>query len=330
MKKNTTESAKKYSHLNLAEREEIAIGLENGMNQREIALLLGRNPSTISREIKRNNPVMRNVRYRANRAQLKAEERKTQSHKRQRIPNKRLRRFICKQLKMGYSPEIIAFNATEKNERWKTNYETIYQWIYHDRPDLIPFLTKSHKKRRKRGSGRHKRCPKVPNRIMIDKRPDYINLRSRIGHWEIDTAVSRQSKAAIMVLVERKTRYVCIKKLPAKTAYDMHKNTVRILQKFPRKCRRSITYDNGTENAFHELTNEKLLTKSYFCTPYHSWEKGTVEHCIGIIRRFYPKKTDWNIVSQWDLNKVARFINNRPMKLLGFKTPYQAFVALVA
>jgi len=325
MKKNTSKAAKKYSHLSPAEREEISIGLENGKKLCEIALLLKRSPSTISRELKRNSPLKNNVRYRANRAQLKADERKTESHKRQRIPNKKLRRFIYKYLRKGYSPEIIAFKASEENKRWKTNYETIYQWIYKERQDLIPYLARSHKKRRKRGSGKQKRCPKVPNRVMIEQRPDYINLRSRVGHWEADTIISRQSKAAVMVLVERKKRYVIIKKLTAKTAFYMHNAVVKSLSIFPKNVRRSVTYDNGTENAFHELTNKVLGTKSYFCNPYHSWEKGTVENIIGIIRRFYPKKTDWNDVSQWDLNKVARFINNRPMKLLGFKTPYQVF-----
>ena len=141
MKNITLERSKKYSHLSLAEREEIAIGLENGQKQCEIATLLKRNPSTISREIKRNNPSIRTVRYRANRAQLKAEERKQEKLNRKRLPNKRLRRFIIKNLKKGYSPEIIAFLATAKNSRWKTNYETIYQWIYNERKDLIPFLT---------------------------------------------------------------------------------------------------------------------------------------------------------------------------------------------
>jgi len=131
-----------------------------------------------------------------------------------------------------------------------------------------------------------------------------------------------------MILVERRTRYVIIKKLHAKTAYCMHKATVKSLTDYPPEIKQSLTYDNGTENTLHELTNIALGTKSYFCNPYHSWEKGTVENVIGIIRRFYPKKTDWNNISQWDLNKVARFINNRPMKLLGFKTPYQVFVAL--
>ena len=330
MEENTSKSTGKYSHLNLKEREEIAIGLEMGLKQSEIALKLKRDPGSISREIKRNKSSIGIGRYRVSWAQFKADERKRLSHKRKRIPQKGLRRYIYKWLKKGYSPEIIAFKAREKNIRWKTNYETIYQWIYNERRDLIPFLTRSHKTRRKRSSDNKKRCPKIPNRTMIEKRHDYINLRSYIGHWELDTAISRISKAAIMVLVERRTRYVIIKKLIAKTAYHVHNAAVKSLKDYPPKLRQSITYDNGTENSLHELTNKVLRTQSYFCTPYHSWEKGSVENVIGIIRRFYPKKTDWNIVTQWDLNKVARFINNRPMKLLGFKTPYQVFVALAA
>ena len=330
MEKNTSESVNKYSHLTLREREEIALGLEIGLKQREIASTLNRSPSTISREIKRNKLYTRGAKYRATWAQFQTDERKKNSHKKLRIPNKKLRRFIQKLLKKGYSPEIISVMAFKKNERWKTNYETIYQWIYNDRKDLIPFLIKSHRIRRKRGSAKQKRCPKIPNRTMIEKRPDYVNLRSEIGHWEIDTAISRKSKAAIMVLVERKTRYVIIKKLTAKTAYFMHNATVKSLKDYPANMRQSITYDNGTENTLHQLTNKVLGTKSYFCNPYHSWEKGTVENIIGIIRRYYTKKTDWKNIAQWDLNKIARFINNRPMKLLGFKTPYQVFVALAS
>jgi IS30 family transposase len=329
MKKSTPKKVKKYSHLNLAEREEIAIGLESSIKQGEIAKKLNRSPSTISREIRRNNPSIRTVRYRANRAQLKADERKEIKSKRQRIPNKRLRRFICKNLRKGYSPEIIAFKAFEKNNKWKTNYETIYQWIYNDRKDLIPFLVRGHKKRRKRGSAQQKRCPKVPNRTMIEQRPDCVKLRSHAGDWETDTIISRQSKAAIMVLANRKCRFIILRKLNSKNAYSMHVAIVESLESFPSRFRNSITYDNGTENARHELTNELLGTKSYFCNPYHSWEKGTVENLIGIVRRFYPKKTDWNCITQWDLNKVMRFINNRPMKCLGFKSPLQV-IALAA
>jgi IS30 family transposase len=165
---------------------------------------------------------------------------------------------------------------------------------------------------------------------MIEKGPDYINLRRGIGDWETDTIISRQSKAAVMVLANRRSRLIMLKKLDRKTALLMHKAQISSLEDLPPHVRNSITYDNGTENAFHELTNKALGTKSYFCNPYHSWEKGTVENLIGIVRRFYPKKTDWKNVTQWDLNKVARFINNRPMKCLGFKSPYQVHVALAA
>ena len=329
MEKNNSKNVGKYSHLSLEEREEIAIGLEKGLKQYEIAKLLNRDPSAISREIKRNIFILNYVVYRAHVAQRRADRRNRRSHKRRRIPNKRLRRFICNHLKNGYSPEIIAAEAAKKNIKWQTNYETIYQWIYNDRKDLIPFLTRSHKKRWKRARGKNKRS-KIPNRVMIDKRPEYINLRSRIGHWEIDTAISRMSKGAIMVLAERKTRYVIIRKLEAKTAVSVHYASVKSLKELPSKVRKSLTYDNGLENALHERTNKILGTKSYFCNPYHSWEKGTVENMIGIIRRFYPKKTDWNKITQLDLNKVARYINNRPMKLLNFRTPYQVFVALAS
>jgi IS30 family transposase len=300
------------------------------MKRYEIASLINRSPSTISREIKKNIVYKDIVRYRAIYAQRGADYRKKFKDKRQRIPDKRLRRFICKNLKKGYSPEIIVFLALKKNNKWKTNHETIYQWIYSDRHDLIPFLTRSHKKRRKRGNATQKRCPKVPNRVMIEKRPDYVKLRSRVGHWETDTIISRQSKAAVMVLAERRSRYVIIKKLEVKTAYCMHKSIVASLEGFHEKLKKSLTYDNGTENALHELTNEVLGMKSFFCNPYHSWEKGTVENLIGIVRRFYPKKTDWKTITQWDLNTVAKFINNRPMKCLGYKSPLQALVALAA
>jgi IS30 family transposase len=329
MKKISSNKGEKYSHLTIEEREEIAIGLENGLKQSEIAFILKRSASTVSRELKRNHSSLSAIQYRASWAQYKTNERKRNSCQRDRIPNKRLRRFIQKYLQKGYSPEIIAHMAIKKNNRWKTNYETIYQWIYNDRKDLIPFLVKAHKKRRKRGSAKQKRCPKVPNRIMIEHRPEYINLRSYIGDWETDTIISRQSKAAVMVLVERKTRYTILKKLDAKNAYSMHKAVVKSLIKFPSSLRKSITYDNGTENTLHELTNNVLGINSYFCNPYHSWEKGTDENIIGIVRRYYPKKIDWQKVTQWDLNKVACFINNRPMKCLGFKSPYQVIALAV-
>lgn len=270
MKNNSAETTKKYSHLSLEEREEIAIAVEKGKKLCEIVHLLGRSTSTISRELKRNCPPLNKVKYRAHRAQKRADGRKKQKERRKRLPNKRLQTFISKQLKQGYSPQIIAHKAKEQNCKWKTNHESIYQWIYKERNDLIPFLVRSHKKRRKRTAENKKRCPKIPNRTMIDQRPAYINLRSCIGHGEADTIISRQSKAAVMVLVERQKRFIILKKIKSKTAYEMHNALVKSLKGFPCDIRQSITYDNGSENALHEKTNALLGTTSYFCNPYHS------------------------------------------------------------
>ena len=163
---------------------------------------------------------------------------------------------------------------------------------------------------------------------MIDKRPGEIATREEPGHWEADTAVSRQSKGAICAAVERKSRYLIGKKMNAKTAKEMDNALVTSLEKLPKHLCLTITYDNGTENANHEKTNEALNTKSFFCNAYHSWEKGSIENRIGMIRRVYPKKTDWGLISQEELDIVVKQVNTRPMKCLGFKTPEEVFVAL--
>ena len=183
-----------------------------------------------------------------------------------------------------------------------TNYESIYQWIYGDRRDLIRLLARSHRVRRKRGSAKNKRAVRVPNRVMIESRPASVANRNEPGHWEADTAVSRQSKFAIALVIERKSRLCRLTLIEAKTAQNMHQAMIKSLSKIPSKLLKTITYDNGTENAKHEATNRALKIKSYFCNPYHSWEKGSVENCIGLVRRVYPKKTDWALITQSDLD----------------------------
>jgi IS30 family transposase len=239
--------------------------------------------------------------YRSNQAQKRYEERKEKSHYRKRIPNKRMRKYIVRKLKKTWSPELIAGRIAIDLPGFHVSHETIYQWIYSERKDLISYLVQQHKKRKKRGSLKQKRMPKVPNRTMIDERPKYIANRKTAGHWETDTAVSRQSKAAIMAAVERKSRYLMGRKLKSKSAACMNKALIKSLQTLPRQLLKSLTYDNGTENAFHEVTNAVLKTSSYFCNPYHSWEKGSIENRIGIIRRFFPKKTNWALISQASL-----------------------------
>lgn len=328
MYRNTTNAQRKYIHLSLAEREELSVGLHSGKRIADIARDIGRNASTLYREIKRNNAPVNNVQYRAHRAQIRADERKNACHQRKRLATPEIQKYVTKKLREGWTPEIIAGKLPIDKPGLRTNHETIYLWIYNNQRDLIKHLPRAHRNRQKRSNIKHKRCIRVQDRTMIDCRDPHVQYRNEAGHWETDTAVSRQSKAAITATVERKSRYLIVKKIRGKTAKHMHNAVVNSLKKLPQRLRKTITYDNGTENAYHKLTDQVLKTKAYFCNPYHSWEKGSIENRIGMIRRYFPKKTNWSLISQQQLDRVVKKINTRPMKCLGFRTPEEVFVAL--
>lgn len=328
MERNTTNKQSKYRHLSCSEREEISVGLNAGRKICDIARIIDRDVSTIYREINRNNAQVNFVKYRANRAQVRADKRKWESHKRPRLENTVIQKYVVKKLKSEWTPELIAGKLSLDKPGLKINHESIYLWIYKDRRDLIQYLPRAHRNRQKRSSIKNKRCIRVLDRTMIEHRDPKIETREEAGHWEADTAVSRQSKAAITAVTERKSRYLMARKIKGKTAINMHSALVKSLKNVPEKMRKTITYDNGTENANHKLTDMVLQTKSYFCNPYRSCEKGSIENRIGMLRRYFPKKTDWSLITQRQLDKVVKKINNRPMKCLGFKTPREVFVAL--
>lgn len=314
-----------YKHLTVEEREEILIMLEKGFNQKEIAYFLNRNPSTISREIMRNAPEIRKTKYRANRAQLRADERKIISHQKTRLKNPRITAYVECKIKQGYTPEQIAGRISIDHPELTTNYESIYLYIYNERPDLIQYLVRGKRKRQKRSIKPGKRMVKIPNRTMISERPERINNRSEYGHWEADTAVSRQSKSALVIVRERKLQITLICKIPRKTAGNMKNAVIRMLRKYPEWMRQSITLDNGLENAEHEFIAKALGLNTYFCNPYHSWEKGGVENGIGLIRRFLPKKTDFGLISNSYIKMIENRLNNRPRKSLSFLTPLETY-----
>jgi IS30 family transposase len=326
MKYYTTIHQKCYTHFSGDEREEIAVGLEQGKSLREIAANLARSPSSVSREIRRNTPSVRNVRYRGNRAHRRAAERSRHSHARDRLANPVVRAYVeCRLVNDGWTPQEIAGRLPIDKPGLSTNYESIYQWIYQERRDLIKYLPRAHKKRRKRPYGKKKNRLKIPNRVDITERPAHIEGRRQAGHWEVDTVVSRQSGVCVAVLVERKSRFYIVIRIKDKSARSMRRALEKALGRLPSGLRRSITYDNGLENVLHELTNKVLGTKSYFCKPYHSWEKGSIENRNGILRRYFPKKHDWALTSQKEINKVAGRINSTPMKCLGYRTPAELF-----
>jgi len=323
MTKVKNNNKKVYKHLTIHEREEIACYLEKGLTQKEIAKTLKRPASTISREIKRNGTQIRQTQYRAHRAQLRSDVRKNESHKKIRLPDSKVRRYVIKKLKGGFSPEQIAGRIEKDLPGCKTNHESIYLFIYQDCSELTEFLVWGRRKRRKRAIKAGKRVVKIPNRVMIEKRPEEINERTSLGHWEADTVVSRKSKSALVVVRERKLQIMYIRKISRKTANEMKKAVISILRRFPKELLQTITFDNGLENAAHESIAKALGVKTYFCNPYHSWEKGGVENGIGLIRRFLPKKTDFSLIPCSRIRNIEIKLNNRPRKSLQFLTPFE-------
>jgi IS30 family transposase len=159
----------------------------------------------------------------------------------------------------------------------------------------------------------------------ITERPATVELRAQAGHWEVDTVLSRQSKACAAVLVERKSRFFMVIGMKDKTASAMHEAVTQALLDLPAGLRRTVTYDNGLENALHERTNTDFGVTSYFCKPCHSWEKGSIENRNGILRRYFPKNHNWRLTTQKEIDIVVNKINATPMKCLGFKTPAEVF-----
>jgi IS30 family transposase len=241
------------------------------------------------------------------------------------LKNELIRQYVAKHLPLGWSPEAIANRLSIDHKGHKISPEAIYQYIYTEKPEWIQYLARCHKKRWKKGHSRKHYKSHIPNRVSIDERPHHIEKRKQEGHWERDSLIGRTGRACLDVKVERKARYVILDKLEQKTAEAVRNSLIFNLGILPENLRRSCTYDNGTENTDHGLVNAALGTKSYFCHPYASWQKGTVENTNGLIRRFFPKKTDFDNVSIEQIKKVESLLNNRPRKCLNYKTPKEVF-----
>jgi len=196
--------------------------------------------------------------------------------------------------------------------------------------NLVPYLPRAHWKRQLKGHRHTHRDPHIPERVSVRQRPAHIARRKQLGHWENDLIISRRSPVALNILVERKSRLTKITKVEGHTPRHTRCAITRTLARYPKAARRSITYDNGHENLEHREVNEVLGTTSYFCEPYHSWEKGTVENTAGLVRRVFPKKTDFARVHKAKIKRLERLLNNRPRKSLNYKTPKEIFSKAVA
>ncbi|MBI2344221.1 MAG: IS30 family transposase [Deltaproteobacteria bacterium] len=243
-----------------------------------MAKRLHRDPGTISRERFRNAAPVNRGYYLPHKADDRAPQRNRESHQRQRLKLPRIRRYVRDHVRRGWSPELIAGRWGKRHSDTPISHEAIYQWLYAEARERVPYLVRAHKKRKRRGYSRKHSQPPIPGRIDISQRPQHIAKRTIAGHWESDTAVSRQSKVVLQVSVERKPRFSVLTKLPRRQAKEMRMALNRKLCRVPQHRRKSITDDNGTENTAPQEVNAVLGTKSSFCTPFHSWERGTNEN----------------------------------------------------
>jgi IS30 family transposase len=323
---------RRYKQLSLEERGRITEMKVEGLSFRAIAKELGRSPSTLSREICRNSTPAYRV-YLSHRAHARAVKRKREAGERPRLKNDKIVSYVRIKLALDWSPEIIEGKIGQDIAGASISYEAIYQYIYHPetegRQELIGYLVRGHRKRKRKGIGRKESKTRIPNRISIMERPASADNRSRYGHWEGDSLVSRKSLAALNSLVERKSRVLLLTRLKKKTAEQTTDAVVQRLKGFPEKVRRTLTLDNGTENSGHEDITEAIDIRCYFADPYASWQRGSNEQVNGMVRRYFPKGTDFSKITDEQVAWVESRINNRPRKCLGYKTPNEvASVAL--
>jgi len=311
-----------YSHLDRRERTLIKDWHHYGVSIREIGRRLNRSHSTISRELRRNLWCGKHYYIRA--AQEFYEYRLKNRAQRFRLKTEKIREFVLQKLAIGWTPELISGRLKSTRPDDYVCHESIYQYIYIQAPELIENLARKHKHRHTKFPYR-KVGVRIKNRVSIRDRPEHINSREEIGHWESDSVVGSDRQHGLNVILERSSRLVHICLLKDKTSAETTEKLIKRLSNHPAELVKSITYDNGSENVLHQRVNDTLDTVSYFCEPYHSWEKGAVEQANGLIRRYFPKGTDFSKVTPSQINRVEKLLNNRPRKCLNYRTPYEVF-----
>ena len=313
-----------YTHLSLEERHYIELQLKEGVSQNKIAQALGRNQSTLSRELGRNTG-QRSYRYKQ--AHGKAGDRHQVKSKSIKLTDD-IKRRIEHDIRNDWSPEQVAGRLGGEGVT-KLHHETIYQFILKDKKaggTLYKHLRHQGKTYRKRYGSAHNRTG-IPNRVGIEERPEIANERRRVGDWEADTIIGKNHKGAIATMDERKTKLRLAVPLPGKKAKAVKQAMIGALKPL-RKFVKTITYDNGKEFVEHEAIAKALACESYFATPYHSWERGQNENANGLLRQYFPKSIELDKVSEQEVIIAVDKLNNRPRKCLNYKTPYEAFEEL--
>ena len=312
-----------YKQLTQEQRYQIKALLKSGQNQTEIGTIIGVHKSTISRELKRNRGQRG---YRPQQAQRKAKQR--QEWDRRRI-KKQTWVWVEEKIREDWSPEQIML-WMQTNEKTSVSHEWIYQYIYADKRagGRLHQHLRCQKKYRKR-QGSYERRGRIPNQVSIEQRPTVVDQRTRLGDWEADTVIGKQSRYALVTLVERKSRFTLIKKIEHRTASDTKNAIIQMLKPYKFKTL-TITCDNGKEFTAHQDVARELDTEMYFAHPYASWERGTNENTNGLLRQYFPKGSDFSMITDGMVKYAEKRLNSRPRKCLGVKTPEMVFFNLCA
>ena len=321
--------------LSLSEREEISRGIAQGQSIRIIAAFLNRAPSTISREINRNGGLNK---YRASQADKAAWDRAHRPKICKLVKHRSLATIVARKLKLDWSPEQIAGwlkQTYPDNENYQVSHETIYRSLYIQargalKKELLQHLRRTRIMRRSRHHTQ--KTPdhgRIINAVSISERPASVEDRAIPGHWEGDL-IAGTNYSFIATLVERHSRYVMLAKLKDKSTQSVISALIKQSKALPEELYKSLTWDRGTEMSDHKRFTMETNIDVYFCDPRSPWQRGSNENTNRLLRQYFPKGTDISLHSQAKLNAVARQLNERPRKTLGYDTPAQRFNACVA
>jgi len=325
-------------YLSLSEREEISRGLAGGNNQTAIAARLGRDKSVISREIARNSRP--DGEYRAVTAQVLAEQR-ARRPKPRKLENPQLNARVQADLKEKWSPEEIAARLKvdfPDDESMRASHETIYRSLFIQgkgslRKELTVCLRtgRALRRPRKRVDGRADPDRRIPDKVMISERPAEADDRAVPGHWEGDLILGAHNRSAVGTLVERSTRFVVLLHLPGPhDPLAFHDAVVTAMTALPAQLRRSLAWDQGLEMRGHKRISIAADLPIYFCDPHSPWQRGSNENTNGLLRQYLPKGTDLSKQSPADLAEIARSLNGRPRKTLGWLKPVEVIGPLLS
>lgn len=315
----------KYHQLTEEERYSITALLRLGRTQAEIAEELGRAPSTISRELRRN-VTRHDGHYRAAKAQQYSQARRRRARRTSWFSAEAWAQVEAR-LKQKWSPEQISATLADEGVV-RISHETIYRHVLKNKKTggkLYTHMRIMAKKVRKRYNSKDSRGV-LPGKRHITERPEEVEKRLSVGHWEGDTVIGRDKRACILTLVERRSGYAVIRKLSARTAAQATQAAIGALAEHGEKVS-TITFDNGTEFHSYKQIEERFPVTCYFATPYHSWERGSNENLNGLIRQYLPKGTCMKRLTQKKCDEIAYELNTRPRKRHGFKTPMEIYHA---